>query len=322
MCHAFETFFYILFTYCENVVKNIALGVVLAACMMLSVNSQATAKVYGALDIMNPVMHNICALTFDDGPHPRTHKVLDALQAENVRATFFVLGSQVQYFPQITRRIYEEGHEIANHAFSHTALTSISVQEARQEILHTNALLEKLDIAKPRFIRPPLGAYNRSIMLLVRELEMDLVLWSTDSYDWQGRPDYTNMPNMTREAMTQENQRGIFLFHDTKLVTAQDAQKIVQTLRSMGCKHFVTVSEYFDALHSPQVLAALREETTVHAQTAQDKENLVVSSENAMSPENATLEPMPVTKLITENEEMPHAQDIENGADAGRDINP
>ncbi len=220
----------------------------------------ATAKVYGALDIMNPVMNNMCALTFDDGPHPRTHKVLDALKEENVRATFFVLGENVQYLPYVITRIHNEGHEIASHAFSHTALTSLSPEEIYKEISDTTDLLGDLGVPKPRFLRPPLGAYDKKVARVARTLELDVVLWSTDSYDWQGRPDYANMPNMMREDMTTETQRGIYLFHDTKLVTAQDAREIVQTLRSIGCTYFVTVSEYFDALASPEVMAALRQE--------------------------------------------------------------
>ncbi len=230
----------------------------LGALLVLGAVQSAKAKVYGATDIMDPVMNNMCALTFDDGPHPRTHKVLDALKEENVRATFFVLGENVQYLPYVITRIHNEGHEIANHAFSHTALTSLSPEDVHKEISSTNGLLRDLGVPKPRFLRPPLGAYDKKVARIARKLEMDVVLWSTDSYDWQGRPDYANMPNMLREVMTTETQRGIYLFHDTKLVTAQDAKEIVQTLRAIGCKYFVTVSEYFDALASPEVMTALR----------------------------------------------------------------
>ncbi len=220
----------------------------------------AMAKAYGARDILDPAMHNMCALTFDDGPHPRTLRVLDVLKEENVKATFFVLGVQVKYYPQITQRIHEEGHEIANHAYSHTPLTTLSQLEVRREIEDTNALLLELGISKPRFVRPPLGAYDGQVMRELRRLEMDLVLWTTDSYDWQGRPDYYNMPNMANEAMTTETQRGIFLFHDTKLVTANDAKRIVTVLREIGCQHFVTVSEYFMYQESPLKLAQFRQE--------------------------------------------------------------
>ncbi len=219
------------------------------------------AKVYGILDIMNPAMHNICALTFDDGPHPFTPKVLRALQEENVKATFFVLGLQVEYFPHTVKRIYAQGHEIANHAYSHRALTDLTHKEIYKEINKTNELLRHLGVPKPRFLRPPLGAYNGVVIKVLNQLGMDLVLWSTDSYDWQGRPDYTNMPNMLNENMTKKTQRGVYLFHDTKKVTAQDAKRIVQELRSMGCQRFVTISDYFSSLASPQVMAKVREKT-------------------------------------------------------------
>ncbi len=252
-------------------------------CMVISVCAQggkAHAKAYGLKQILDPTMHNICAITFDDGPHPRTVHILDVLKEENIRATFFVLGSQVQYFPQIAKRIYQEGHEIANHSYTHPALTQLSDEGVKKELERTNAVIQKNGIPRPRFLRPPLGAYNGATMRIVNELGMDLVLWSTDSYDWQGRPDYSTMPNMAGEAMTDATQRGIFLFHDTKRTTSRDAKLIVMVLRAIGCKEFVTVSEYFDLQASPELLAMLRKkmnkkalaeaELTVEVQGAQE----------------------------------------------------
>ncbi len=234
---------------------------VLVNLLGVATNAYAVAKIYGALDIMNPIMHNICALTFDDGPHPRTEKVLRALQEENVKATFFVLGSQVEYLPHVVQRIHAQGHELANHAYTHTALTNFSRKGIYQEIHKTNELLRHLGIPKPRFLRPPLGAYNGTVKRVLDEMGMDLVLWTTDSYDWQGRPDYANMPNMLNEKMDVATQRGVYLFHDTKLVTAQDAKRIVQELRTLGCQRFVTISEYFSCLAYSEVLAKVREKT-------------------------------------------------------------
>ncbi len=256
-------------------------------------------KAYSGWQIMNTSMNNICALTFDDGPHPRTVKILDALKEENVRATFFVLGSQVQYFPKIVRRTHAEGHEIANHAFSHTALTTLSSAEVKKEIEQTNRLLAKYDIPKPRYLRPPLGAYDRSTIAILNELNMDLVLWSTDSFDWQGRPDYSNMPNMVGEVLTPETQRGVYLFHDIKLTTARDIKLIIMILRSIGCHHFVTVSEYFDAIKSPELLAKIREETV----TAKVTEEAILPEETV--PTQFKIEkPAPILPVTVQKPEM------------------
>ena len=61
----------------------------------------------------------VAYLTFDDGPSNNTHQILDILKQNNIKATFFVLGSQVEIFPETTNRIYNEGHYIANHGYSH-----------------------------------------------------------------------------------------------------------------------------------------------------------------------------------------------------------
>ncbi len=259
-------------------------------------------KAYSGWQIMDTSMNNICALTFDDGPHPRTVKILDVLKEENVRATFFVLGSQVQYFPKIVRRAYEEGHEIANHAFSHTALTTLSAANVKHEIEHTNRLLAKYDIPKPRYLRPPLGAYDRSTVAILNELDMDLVLWSTDSFDWQGRPDYSNMPNMVGEVLTPETQRGIYLFHDIKLTTARDIKLIIMILRTIGCQQFVTVSEYFDAIDSPEVLAKLREnmvEETAEKKAKEKIEEKVV--EETLPTQFKIQKPAPILPVTVQN---------------------
>ncbi len=231
----------------------------LLVCFCMSFSANVQANVYDVQKIMDPQMHNICALTFDDGPHPRTIEILDVLQEEGIKATFFVLGSQVSYYPKIVQRTYADGHEVASHAYTHMSLAKLSTERVRKEILDTNAVLEKNGIPKPRFLRPPLGEFDGRTVRILKELDMDVILWSTDSYDWMRKVDYANMPNMMGEKMTQKTQRGVFLFHDTKLRTAREVGRIIHTLRSIGCERFVTISEYADAQRSPELLAQLRE---------------------------------------------------------------
>ncbi len=218
------------------------------------------AKVYDVMQIMDPKMHNICALTFDDGPHPHSNKILDVLAEENVKATFFVLGAQLSYLPSIAKRMHAEGHEVASHAYTHLSLAKLSDASVRKELKDTNALLAKYGIPAPRFLRPPLGEFNFRTVKIANEFDLDIILWSTDSNDWRGRVNYAHMPNMINEAMTSKTQRGIYLFHDTKLRTARNVRLIVQTLRQIGCQRFVTVSEYTEAQSSEAALTALRQE--------------------------------------------------------------
>ncbi len=86
---------------------------------------------YNAVNTSRPVV----ALTFDDGPHPElTPELLDILRHHGVRATFYVIGRNVETYPEIARRIVSEGHEIANHTWSHPALPSLGAARLNQEI--------------------------------------------------------------------------------------------------------------------------------------------------------------------------------------------
>src|SRR5260370_18693235 len=99
---------------------------------------------------------NQVALTFDDGPDPNyTPKILDILKQENAKETFFVIGAQAEKFPELTHRIYDEGHEIGNHTFTHPDISNISSFLMRLELNSTERLFEAKLGVKPLFFRPP-----------------------------------------------------------------------------------------------------------------------------------------------------------------------
>ncbi|MGL4758383.1 MAG: glycosyltransferase [Patescibacteria group bacterium] len=95
-------------------------------------------------------------LTFDDGPHPdATIKILEVLRKENVKAVFFAVGQNVELYPEIARRIVQEGHEIGNHSYSHRKLYTSSDKIIEDEIKKTNIIIEQVTGVKPRFFRVP-----------------------------------------------------------------------------------------------------------------------------------------------------------------------
>src|SRR4051794_910680 len=99
------------------------------------------------------------ALTFDDGPHTTlTPKLLDLLAARHIKATFFVLGECVEQNPQILQRAAKEGHEIANHSWSHPQLNRLSDEAARSQLKRTDDLIRSLIGVRPTHFRPPYGA--------------------------------------------------------------------------------------------------------------------------------------------------------------------
>ena len=176
------------------------------------------------------------ALTFDDGPHPElTPRLLDILEREKVRATFFVIGSCAAYRPDIVRRAFAAGHEIGNHTWSHPVLTRVSLAQAAEEISRTDALLNDLTGDIPNTLRPPYGAMNDRLSELASP--RPLMLWDVDTLDWKTR----STPAVERAATTSDG--GIVLLHDIHPTTVEAVPAIIRSFKSRGYR-FVTISSY------------------------------------------------------------------------------
>jgi peptidoglycan/xylan/chitin deacetylase (PgdA/CDA1 family) len=119
------------------------------------------------------------ALTFDDGPDPEwTPRVLDALGATGVRATFFLIGERAQRAPALVRRLADEGHEIANHSWSHRSLWLCGPRATTREIHQAHARLADLAGAPPRHFRPAWGMVNAAMFRSLRDVGERCVFWS------------------------------------------------------------------------------------------------------------------------------------------------
>lgn len=240
--------------------SSIRLSLFLAVVTLLSaaLPSAAEARVFDSVAIMHqPSSNNICAITFDDGPTPFTSQLLDSLQEEGVRVTFFLLGQQVKRRPDLVLRMAAEGHEVASHGYSHPNMRKLGHDARYFELNETKVLLEELGVI-PHYFRPPYGKYDPALATMAQDLGMSTVMWTTDSRDWKRRPDYRNMPTSMGRRLQPEEMRGIFLFHDTKQTTVQDLRRIVQELREGGCQRFVTVSEYVAAMETEEPLMTAR----------------------------------------------------------------
>jgi peptidoglycan/xylan/chitin deacetylase (PgdA/CDA1 family) len=187
---------------------------------------------------------NMCALTFDDGPSQYTAQLLDILKEYRVKATFFVVGAQVERRPEIIRRMLEEGHEVGNHSYSHHTLRRMPATAQEADLRKMDALLRSLG-ANPRFVRPPYGSYDHNTVNAVQEMDGHLVMWSVDSQDWRKT---AHLEDLNKVQLTYSGAplRGVFLFHDTRRLTVELMPRILTTLAATDC-HFVTLSEYIDS---------------------------------------------------------------------------
>lgn len=164
------------------------------------------------------------ALTFDDGPHPRyTEQVLALLRKYGIRATFFELGvnlgtvdaagqASLSRTGEISKKVLEDGHTIANHTFSHRVLTKLSESERADELDRTTRLLEKVAGRKPALFRAPYGARNPEIVKEVNADGMRSVMWTIDSLDWADPVPESIAMRVLHEL--NQKQKGIILFHD------------------------------------------------------------------------------------------------------------
>lgn len=179
----------------------------------------------------------LVALTFDDGPSEETTKILDVFEKYDSQATFFVLGKQAKQFPEVLKRQISNGHEIANHTFSHANLTKLSEKNVISQIEQTNSIVEDIIKTRPKLVRAPYGSVNQKIKKIV---PYPLIYWSIDTRDWQTQND-----RKTIDAVVNNAQDGdIILMHDTYANTAKAVETIVPELINRGfC--LVGVSEMF-----------------------------------------------------------------------------
>lgn len=179
------------------------------------------------------------ALTFDDGPHPDvTPRILDTLNEYNAKATFFMLGLQAEYYPALAAEVANQGHEIANHTYNHTDITSLDHNQLMNEIVTTNDKIEQATSKKPKLFRPPFGSYNEQVINVAEQNGLSIILWSVDSLDWKNRDLNTIHSTVTANASVGST----VLLHDIHPTTADALPEVLETLSAQGYQ-FVTVSE-------------------------------------------------------------------------------
>lgn len=181
------------------------------------------------------------ALTFDSSPGEYTAELLDILAAEEVPATFFLLGKgQIEEYPELVTRIADEGHEVANHTWNHPRLTELEPDEIREELERTQEAILELTGEEPTLMRPPQGRTNNQVSEISEELGLAQILWSVTAKDYQ-----TDDPDVIHErVMDQVERDGIILLHDIYDGTVPAVPAIIADLKAEGYT-FVTVPQLF-----------------------------------------------------------------------------
>ena len=178
----------------------------------------------------------VVALTFDDGPNASSTPILlDGLKERKVRATFFLIGENVEKGEneKIVKRMYEEGHLIGNHTYTHCNLAKLETGEAKKELEQTDTAIEKITGKQPAFARAPYGE-------LPVDSEQDLsrmyIGWTVDPLDWMTE----DAGAVVKTVVEEINPGDVILLHDCYPSSVQAAIRIVDLLQGKGYE-FVTV---------------------------------------------------------------------------------
>jgi len=183
----------------------------------------------------------VVALSFDDGPSDElTPSLLELLRSHGVRATFFVVGRELEGRETIVRRAIADGHEVGNHTHTHRRPDRLSDEDLADELERANTAIAAAASVEPRLARPPFGKGRQRFAETARRLGLSTVLWSIDSGDSLG---YSGI-QIARFA-SRARSGDIILLHDggkTRPHTLEATERALATLRRKGFG-FVTISE-------------------------------------------------------------------------------
>lgn len=175
------------------------------------------------------------ALTFDDGPSSFTNRLLDCLEANNAKATFFMVGKEILSFPDEVKRMKALGCELGNHTYDHTDLATLSASDISSEISRVDQELVNLTGQGATVVRPPYGSVNDTVKATVGT---PMILWSIDTLDWKTQ----DVQSTVEEVMNNVQDGSIILMHDIYSTSVDAAEILIPQLIEDGYQ-LVTVHE-------------------------------------------------------------------------------
>ena len=201
------------------------------------------SPVWGQTEVYQsvPNQQKRIALTFDDGPHPtQTHRILEILDRYGVKGTFFMIGINVDRYPEAAQEVLARGHEVGNHTYTHSHLQSMGEESLTCEIEDCEAALSRLCEYRPHLFRPPEGVLNSSVEASAARGDYRLILWSLDTKDWENK----NAEVIASRVLENIQAGDIILLHDyvAKSKTPEALEIFLPKLLALGYEP-VTVSE-------------------------------------------------------------------------------
>jgi peptidoglycan/xylan/chitin deacetylase (PgdA/CDA1 family) len=213
---------------------------------------EPTSSAFGKVYIKGDTNQKVIALTFDDGPNePYTTEVVNILDTYDIKGTFFMVGRNVELYPDIARRMVAEGHVLGNHSYTHDANHALTT-EGREDIQKGEEAIRSVAGVSPHFYRPPHGKKSPWELYFVKQDNMVEVTWNISTPEL----DSSSASDMAQKIVSQAKPGGIVLMHDgygtdhnipraDKSLTVAALPIIIEGLQAQGYT-FVTVADLLD----------------------------------------------------------------------------
>lgn len=202
-----------------------------------TVTVTATGKYSGLTATCSVKVCNVIqvAITFDDGPSKHTPKLLDYLKEADIKATFFVVGNRINSFKATTKRIVDEGHELAYHSYSHKNHKNMTTEKIQSDFEKSCDIVEELTGATFTLWRAPGGNINDRVL---NAIDLPHIKWTVDTLDWK----YRNVDHVYNTILKNTGDGEIILLHDLHKTSVEGAIKAMKVMQA-GDYEFLTVTE-------------------------------------------------------------------------------
>ncbi len=239
-------------TLLRRMITRLMPAVIVVAAVIVYAYFIPSSPVFGHVLYKGNPGEKVVALTFDDGPNdPYTSQVLDVLEKYNVKATFFLIGENVQTYPDTTKRILADGNVIGNHSYSHNADHAVTTYGSK-DMIQAETAISMVAGVMPHLYRPPHGRKSPWEIESAKKQNMAIITWSIAS----GELIKQTPENLAASIIKKTSPGGIILMHDgygtlhnvgkaNKAITAEALSIIIEQLQAQGYK-FVTVPELFN----------------------------------------------------------------------------
>lgn len=224
----------------------------LIACVLLlgvlvglfEISKSRTFQFFGEIVPRVETGRKMVALTFDDGPTPEhTDEILRVLKEENVRATFFLIGGELEKNLAEGKKIVADGHEIGNHSYSHVRMVLVSPSFVKDEIERTDELIRAAGYEKPTHFRPPYGKKLFTLPYYLAQTNRKSITWDVEPESF---PDVAaKTDEIVKHILANTRPGSIILLHvmyDRQRKSLNAVKPVIEGLRGQGFQ-FVTVSE-------------------------------------------------------------------------------